>query len=114
MGLQQEAQTIFKLTEKLQYSQALPAKQAIMFADGVQYQTGSDYTAEQLREKIGDLESIDKCNSCEGTGELYYASGEDDYSTELCENCGGHGFIGVGKDVIEMFDLRTNMGLPKY
>jgi len=72
---------------------------------------GSDYPSTMLNKEIGELEGLEKCGACKGTGIQYWPNGEDDVTAEMCEYCDGNGYFNAGLDVADRWDARRRMGL---
>jgi hypothetical protein len=82
-------QNINNHSEKLSFALALPPKEGVMFLTDIPYQTGSDYTPEQLCEHV-----FEKCTFC-WDGWVWSAFGPDDYDRDVCTECDGTGFIAI-------------------
>lgn len=66
------------------------------------------YTQEQLNKKIGDLQELPVCSACEGTGIIYVPAYED-VDKEVCDWCGGNGYIEEGDlDILKKWNLARN------
>lgn len=69
----------------LKLEEIMPSAYLFMLHRGKKYETGSDYSIQQLRNVIY------KCHNCRGTGYYMVANGEDDVDQEWCEFCDGLG-----------------------
>lgn len=72
---------------------------------------GADYPSTMLKKEIGELEDLEKCHACEGTGVEYWPDGPDDVNAEMCRYCGGNGYYNDGLDVADRWEARKKMGL---
>ena len=72
---------------------------------------GADYPSTMLKKEIGELEGLEKCGACGGTGTEYMPNGQDDVNAEICRYCDGNGYLNAGLDVCDRWDARRSMGL---
>ena len=77
--------------ERLDYQECLPAKEAVMFLAGDKYQTGSDYSEEQLNKTLQEIQEQTICMNCEGTGRIMVDA--EDPNLDVCDICDGNGQI---------------------
>lgn len=77
MTILQEAEQIFHKNEEIEYANILPAKEAIMFIQGIKYQTGSDYSEQYLNTSVGELKDIHNQQICDEIEDQEYMYGEE-------------------------------------
>ena len=74
-----------KQFEQLGYAEVLPnGVKRMAFLGGVKYQTGADYSEEQMK-----VEIIEKCGNCYGTGTVWFGDQDGDPMKDICDMCEG-------------------------